>query len=122
MVEVDAIIAQAASTALPPFWNIIAPVVAARGLPVIATQWRPWRTGLAVRWAKTVTESIREKRTVTVRGSNEFIMISPYGAGDVFGDIEVSSIDELRFARLRIANRPTKPSLTVGLLTRLRLS
>ena len=31
-------IAQAASTALPPFWNIIAPAVAPRGLPVIATQ------------------------------------------------------------------------------------
>ena len=40
--------AQAASTALPPFWNIMAPAVAASGLPVIATQCRPCSTGLAV--------------------------------------------------------------------------
>ena len=46
--QVAASIAAAASTALPPFWNIIAPAVAARGLPVMATQWRPWSTGLAV--------------------------------------------------------------------------
>jgi len=30
--------APAASTGLPPYWNIIAPAVAASGLPVIATQ------------------------------------------------------------------------------------
>ena len=41
MVAVAAIIAQAASTALPPRWNIIEPAVAASGLPVIAIQWRP---------------------------------------------------------------------------------
>ena len=46
MVVVAASIAQAESTALPPFWNIIAPAVAASGLPVMATQWRPCRTGL----------------------------------------------------------------------------
>jgi hypothetical protein len=45
MVEVAAIIAHAASTALPPFWKIIAPAVAARGLPVTAIQWRPCRGG-----------------------------------------------------------------------------
>jgi hypothetical protein len=49
MVEVAASIAQAASTALPPFWNIIAPAVAASGLPVIAIQCCPWRTGFTVR-------------------------------------------------------------------------
>ena len=38
MVEVAAIMAQAASTALPPFWKIIAPAVAAKGLPVTAIQ------------------------------------------------------------------------------------
>src|SRR5262245_18542032 len=48
MVEVAASIAQAASTALPPFPNVIAPAVAASGFPVIATQCRPCSTGLAV--------------------------------------------------------------------------
>ena len=41
MVEVAAIMAQAASTALPPCSKILAPAVAARGLPVTAIQWRP---------------------------------------------------------------------------------
>ena len=41
MVAVAAIIAHAASTALPPCSNIIEPAVAASGLPVIAIQWRP---------------------------------------------------------------------------------
>jgi hypothetical protein len=48
MVAVAASIAQAASTALPPFWNIIAPAVAPSGLPVMAIQWRPCSGGLAV--------------------------------------------------------------------------
>src|SRR5262245_56044202 len=51
MVEVAPSIAQAASTALPPFWNMSAPAVAASGLPVMAIHWRPCRTGLAVRAA-----------------------------------------------------------------------
>ncbi len=51
IVAVSASIAQAASTALPPCWKIMAPAVAASGLPVIATQCFAWRTGLAVRWA-----------------------------------------------------------------------
>ena len=41
IVEVAAIIAHAASTALPPFMNMRAPAVAAIGLPVTATQCRP---------------------------------------------------------------------------------
>ena len=41
IVQTAASIEQAASTALPPFWNIIAPAVAPSGLPVIATQCRP---------------------------------------------------------------------------------
>ncbi len=41
MVAVAAIIAQAASTALPPRSNIMAPAVAASGLPVMAIQCRP---------------------------------------------------------------------------------
>ena len=51
MVQVAASIAHAASTALPPFAKISAPAVAASGLPVIATQWRPCSTGLTVRRA-----------------------------------------------------------------------
>ena len=47
--QVAASIAHAASTALPPFAKTSAPAVAASGLPVIATQWRPWRTGFTVR-------------------------------------------------------------------------
>ena len=42
-------IAQAASIALPPLAKIMAPAVAASGLPVTATQCRPWMTGLTVR-------------------------------------------------------------------------
>ena len=48
IVEVAASIAHAASTAFPPFWKVIAPAVAASGLPVIAIQCLPWRTGLTV--------------------------------------------------------------------------
>src|SRR5206468_3808694 len=40
--------AQAASTALPPFWKIIAPAVAPSGLPVMATQCRPCSGGFCV--------------------------------------------------------------------------
>ncbi len=43
--------AQAASTALPPRAKVSAPAVAASGLPVTATQWRPCSTGLTVRCA-----------------------------------------------------------------------
>jgi hypothetical protein len=52
IVEAAAIIAHAASTAFPPFWKTIAPAVAARGLPVIAIQWRPCSGGFCVRWAR----------------------------------------------------------------------
>src|SRR5215510_13698490 len=48
IVEVAAIIAQAASTALPPLMKMRAPAVAASGLPVMATQFCPCRTGLTV--------------------------------------------------------------------------
>jgi len=40
-VQVAAIIAHAASTAFPPFAKIIAPAVAASGLPVMAIQCLP---------------------------------------------------------------------------------
>jgi hypothetical protein len=41
MVDVAAIMAQAASTAFPPFWKVMAPAVAASGLPVMATHFLP---------------------------------------------------------------------------------
>jgi hypothetical protein len=41
--------AHAASIGLPPFWNIMAPAVAASGLPVIAIQCRPCSAGFCVR-------------------------------------------------------------------------
>src|SRR6266511_6384772 len=55
IVQVAAIIAHAASTALPPFWKIIAPAVAASGLPVIASHFRAWRGGLLVAACNTAT-------------------------------------------------------------------
>jgi hypothetical protein len=51
MVDVAANMAQAASTALPPRLNVSAPAVAAKGLPVIAIQCEPCKTGLTVRCA-----------------------------------------------------------------------
>src|SRR4051794_9497632 len=48
IVEVAAIIAHAASTALPPLMKVAAPAVAARGLPVTATQFWPCSGGLTV--------------------------------------------------------------------------
>src|SRR4029450_4927657 len=48
IVVVAASIAQAASTALPPFWNIMEPAAAPSGLPVIATQCRPCSGGFCV--------------------------------------------------------------------------
>ena len=49
MVEVAAIMAHAASTALPPRSKIIAPAVAASGLPVTAIQCLACRAGFWVR-------------------------------------------------------------------------
>src|SRR6266496_1858553 len=55
IVEVAAIIAHAASTALPPFWKIVAPAVAASGLPVMASHFRAWSGGLLVAASDTTT-------------------------------------------------------------------
>ena len=55
IVQAAAIIAHAASTALPPFWKIIAPTVAASGLPVIASHFRAWSGGLLVAAGKIPT-------------------------------------------------------------------
>ena len=45
IVAVAPSMAQAASTAFPPWPKIMAPAVAPSGLPVIAIQCFPWRTG-----------------------------------------------------------------------------
>ena len=60
IVQVAAIIAAAASTALPPFWKIIAPAVAASGLPVIASHFFAWSGGLFVAARDSSAESARE--------------------------------------------------------------
>src|SRR6266545_488807 len=64
MVHVAASMAQAASTALPPFWNIMEPAVAAKGFPVIASQWRACSTGLAVRAVPGRTVTAMTRRTI----------------------------------------------------------
>src|SRR6185369_8531051 len=67
IVEVAAIIAQAASTALPPLMNVAAPAVAARGLPVTATQFWPWSGGLTVLASATAQVSARVAARTAVR-------------------------------------------------------
>src|SRR5262245_46803773 len=52
IVQTAASMEQVASTALPPLTKVVAPAVAASGLPVIATHWVPCRTGLFERWAR----------------------------------------------------------------------
>src|SRR6266516_5332082 len=64
IVVTAASMAHAASTGLPPFWKIMAPAVAASGLPVIATQWRPCRAGFWVRWPASATG---ERRRTSAR-------------------------------------------------------
>src|SRR5262245_20853013 len=69
-------IAQAASTALPPRSKILAPAVAPGGLPVMATQWRPCKSGRSVRYSlkreaanpPAATESIKSPRIVRTTG------------------------------------------------------
>ena len=66
IVHAAAVIATAASTALPPFWNVIAPAVAASGLPVTAIQCDPWSGGFCVRiCARAVFERTRTKTRTT---------------------------------------------------------
>jgi hypothetical protein len=65
IVEVAANIAQAASTAFPPRVNVMAPALAASGLPVMATQCLPCKTGFAVFCAQAglATDSATKKQT-----------------------------------------------------------
>ena len=61
-------IAHAASTALPPFWKIIAPAVAASGLPVTAIHFLAWSGGLFVAAAPTAATAARTTVTTASRG------------------------------------------------------
>jgi len=72
MVEVAAIIAHAASTALPPRSNIIAPAVAASGLPVIAIQCLPCSGGFCV----LAIERMMAGFTVWPRAVSGWVMMS----------------------------------------------
>src|SRR3954471_17660686 len=62
IVQVAASIAHAASTALPPFWKIIAPAVAASGLPVIASHFFACSGGLLVAARVTRARSAMARR------------------------------------------------------------
>ena len=79
MVAVAPSMAQAASTALPPWPKIMAPAVAPSGLPVIAIQCFPWRTGFcgrAAAVAATARAASRQKRTGSAR-RNEELRVMP---------------------------------------------
>src|SRR5206468_2612701 len=60
-------IAQAASTALPPLWNIIAPASAESGLPVIAIQCRACKGGFCVLSAASAAEARQRGKTAATR-------------------------------------------------------
>src|SRR5271169_1675291 len=82
IVQVAAIIATAASTALPPFWKTIAPAVAARGLPVIASHFFACNGGLfvaardskatAAESATTVKSASRDRPNGVIDASSPF--------------------------------------------------
>src|ERR1051326_2907965 len=63
IVQVAAIMAAAASTAFPPRSKIIAPAVAAIGLPGTAIQWLPWSGGFSVRICGKRGSAVRTMRT-----------------------------------------------------------
>src|SRR6188474_1323066 len=72
IVATAASIAQAASTALPPRVNIIAPAVAPSGLPVMAIQCRAWSCGFWVGgrcWAG--ADAGRAESTANARASRD---------------------------------------------------
>src|SRR2546428_13662819 len=96
--------AHAASTGLPPFWKIMAPAVAASGLPVIATQWRPCSGGFWVRWLANATGEMRRARVrkrTGIRAPTE---------------IELENISFRDAARHRGAPAPWKGRAPAGLL------
>jgi hypothetical protein len=53
--------AQAASTAFPPWLKIVAPAVAARGFPVMAIQFLPWMTGFCVFCARVERLTVKSR-------------------------------------------------------------
>src|SRR5687768_2591032 len=82
MVDVAASMAHAASTGFPPFWNIMAPAVAASGLPVMAIQWRPWSAGFCVRCAASGRGRRRSaatsKRRTAIGAPHEGVLFGRY--------------------------------------------
>ena len=79
MVAVAPSMAAAASTALPPFWNIMAPAVAAMGFPVMAIQCFPCSTGFWVLWAAAgAARAAQRAATVATVGTGRF-MDSSFG-------------------------------------------
>ena len=85
IVQAAASMAQVASTALPPRAKIMAPAVAARGFPVIATQCFPWRAGFTVGWAS--SSRAVERNRVRLAKIKDFIerMGSPMPIGSQGG-------------------------------------
>src|SRR5690348_17323466 len=81
--------AQAASMALPPRSNIFAPAVAACGLPVIATQCRPWSTGFCV----------EEKGSGPAAGANALTTKSKAKARSLIAPVSVTAQDCLAIIR-----------------------
>ena len=63
IVQPAAIIATAASTALPPRSKIMAPTVADSGLPVTAIQCRACSGGFSVRICAVTTAAVERKRS-----------------------------------------------------------
>src|SRR5688572_29653338 len=75
IVEVAASMAQAASTALPPFSNMRAPAVAASGLPVIAIQCEPCSGGFWVfSWAMAVPFTSNDRAVAVAAARMKFDM------------------------------------------------
>src|SRR5215467_13421646 len=103
IVQVAAIIAHAASTALPPFWKIIAPAVAASGLPVIASHLRACRGGLFVAPMQIAPTAITPTANAAVRQTlapRDVVMKPPPLAGSLRGCYPAES---------RIPSRPGVP-------------
>src|SRR5262245_52484005 len=87
IVQVAAIIAHAASTALPPFWKIIAPAVAASGLPVTASHFFAWSGGLFV-----AARARAAPRKATAKGANRvLVFIRPPRPGEIVSRRAVTS-------------------------------
>src|SRR6266550_2793232 len=92
--------AHAASTALPPFWKIMAPASAPSGLPVIATQCRPWSAGFWVRWAASIVGNSRNatnKQRWTAIGDS-----GRRSLGSYVTPMRVAIVPRTRWGRIRM--------------------